>query len=250
MVEMSVMFRWVAAAWVLTFPVHLWAKPSVVLDPGHGGDKSGTKSTAGLLEKDVCLAIAMQAASVLRKSGVRVYLTRQTDVDLPLPARVAVANTRGAAVYVSIHNNWAPVSDRRGVEVYVLSASASDEVASALLHAEEQGVGDEDTFGGGAATDLDYILGDLDRTTAHRRSALLARRVQDALAQVKGLGPSRGLRQAPFLVLQGAHMPAVLVEVGYLSHAGQARYLGSRRGQRSAGRALAQGIITFLKASS
>lgn len=219
----------------------------VVLDPGHGGDKTGTKSVSGVLEKDVCLGIARSAAALLRRSGVRVVQTRDSDVDLPLSARVAAANTRKAAAYVSIHNNWAPVSERRGVEVYVLSAHASDEIASQLLHAEEQGLGNEDAFGGGAASDLDFILGDLDRTTAHRKSALLARRVQDALARVRGLGPSRGLRQAPFRVLQGAEMPAVLVEVGYLSHAAQARFLGSRRGQRTSGRALAKGILKFLK---
>lgn len=237
---------WLLVAALVVAPCLVAARPVVVLDPGHGGLKTGAKSESGILEKDVCLGIARSTAAVLRRAGVRVHLTRQTDVDLPLHARVAVANERRAAAYVSIHNNWAPVPERRGVEVYVLSAHASDAIASALLHAEEEGVGDEEVFGGGAASDIDFILNDLDRSAAHRWSARLARRVQDALARVKGLGPSRGLRQAPFQVLQGARMPAVLVEVGYLSHARQARFLGSRRGQRAAGRALARGILRFL----
>lgn len=226
------------------------AKPAVVvLDPGHGGVHAGTVSKDGAREKDVVLRIARHAKAALEKAGHVVHLTREGDKTLALDARVARANAVGAAVFVSIHNNSAPVPHRRGVETYILSARASDEVAAALLHAEEAEAHDEHGFGGGGGgSDLDFILDDLDRSAAQEKSAALAKAVQDRLGKVRGLGPSRGLRQAPFRVLKQASMPAVLVEIGYLSHEAQAKLLASTRGQRAAGQALAKGIAAFLKA--
>jgi N-acetylmuramoyl-L-alanine amidase len=222
------------------------AAPVVVLDPGHGGLKAGTKNAAEVYEKQVVLRIARQAKRELAARGVQVFLTRSGDNSLSLAARVDFANRKGAKVFVSIHNNWAPVPERRGVETYILSAHASDDVASALLHAEEaEDMGPVAVGTGGS--DLDFILGDLDRTAAHQGSARLAKKIQDRLGKVSGLGPSRGLRQAPFRVLKGADMAAVLVEVGYLSHAVQGRYLASGRGQKAAGKAIAQGVLAYLK---
>lgn len=224
------------------------AGPLVVLDPGHGGAQGGTKTADGVLEKQIVLQIARHARAALEKAGVRCVLTRGGDATLSLDARSGLAEARGADVFVSIHNNWAPVPERRGVETYILSAQASDEVSAALLHAENEALAHEEDEGGGS--DLDFILGDLERASAHEGSARLAKRVQDALGKVRGLGPSRGLRQAPFRVLKGAKMAAALVEVGYLSHAAQGKLLSSAAGQRAAGRALAKGIRAFLVAEA
>lgn len=220
------------------------AAPVVVLDPGHGGAQGGTKTKDGVFEKTIVLRIAEHAKAALEAKGVRCVLTRPSDRTLGLDERAERARAEGAKVFVSIHNNWAPVPERRGVETYILSAHASDEVAEALLHAEESAEPDAEPEAVGS--DLDFILGDLDRASAHEDSAHLAKRVQDHLGKVRGLGPSRGLRQAPFRVLKGATMAAVLVEVGYLSHAAQGRLLASKRGQRAAGKALARGILAFL----
>jgi len=224
------------------------AAPVVVLDPGHGGQQSGTKNADGVYEKQVVLHIARQAQRHLKAKGVQVVLTRGSDRKLSLDSRVALANAKGAQVFVSIHNNWAPVPERRGVETYILSAHASDEVAASLLHAEEA---DEEAPNPRAAagSDLDFILGDLDRAAAHQGSARLAKCIQDRLGKTPGLGPSRGLRQAPFRVLKGAEMAAVLVEVGYLSHEVQGKYLASAGGQRAAGRAIARGVLAYLKST-
>lgn len=233
-----------AAALLLAAPAA--AAPLVVLDPGHGGQHGGTKTADGVYEKQIVLRIAKHAKVALEKAGLRCLLTRGGDATLSLDRRLAIAEAKGAKVFVSIHNNWAPVPQRRGVETYILSAHASDEVAAALLHAEEtlDAVPKAEAAGG---SDLDFILGDLDRASAHEDSARLAKQVQDALGKVRGLGPSRGLRQAPFRVLKGATMAAALVEIGYLSHEGQAKLLSSSAGQRAAGRALARGIQRFLK---
>ncbi len=236
----------VLVAFVATVaPGRAATRPLVVLDPGHGGSEAGTRSKTGILEKNVVLSIAHLTAAQLRSLGYRVSLTRSTDTHMSHGARVKVANRRSAAVFVSIHANWAPVKQRRGIESYILSAEASDKRTAALLRQEEgasRAAGHRGNEG-----DLSAILGDLAQTRAHADAARLARRIQDSLGGLKGLKPSRGLRQAPFAVLKGARMPAVLVELGYLSNPDQARYLSTSQGQREAAVRLAKGIASFLR---
>jgi N-acetylmuramoyl-L-alanine amidase len=227
----------------------------VVIDPGHGGGRPGTKTAGGVNESAIVLAIARSARDVLEKEGVRVVMTRDEDKDVDLDERVSLANSAKASAFVSVHANWAPVPERSGAETYILSPSASDEASAELVHLENEGGGgtSEDAFGGGGgdgAGALDLILADLSRMTAHKDSALLAKVVQDHLGKVRALLPSRGLRQAPFKVLRGAKMPAVLVEVGYLSHPSQGAILATAHGQKLAGEALARGIVRFFKAVS
>jgi N-acetylmuramoyl-L-alanine amidase len=219
----------------------------VVLDPGHGGVVAGAKTKNGDQEKEVVLRIARAVRASLQKSGVKVTMTRTDDRDVDLATRATMANGVSAKVFVSIHANHAPVAERRGAETYILSAHASDEVAASLLHQEEEGESvDEAAFGGG---DVEFILQDLERTRSHEDSAKLAKKIQDKLAQVGGLRPSRGLRQAPFKVLRNAEMAAVLVEVGYLSNPEQGAFLASERGQIETGYAIARGILEYLRAN-
>ncbi len=240
---MSIMSLGLATALSVAFTAGAVGRPLVVLDPGHGGNESGTRSATGILEKHLVLDIAQLTAVELRKKGMRVVLTRTVDENVSYGRRVAIANRRGAAVFVSIHANWAPVTERQGIESYILSAEASDEATARLIEREEGGGGPEAPASHG---DLSAILGDLAQTQAHAGSARLARRIQDNLGRVHGLRPSRGLRQAPFAVLKGARMPAVLVELGYLSNAAQARYLSSKEGQKQVAQNLARGIESFL----
>ena len=220
------------------------ARPLVVLDAGHGGSESGTRSAGGTLEKHVVLSITHLTANELRDRGYRVVMTREEDKNLSHGARTAMANSRSAAVFVSIHANWAPVPSRRGIECYILSADASDKRTAALLRREE---GTDRAAGRPGASDLSAILSDLAQTRAHAEAAHLARRMQDALGKVEGLKPARGLRQAPFAVLKGARMPAVLIELGYLSNPDQAKFLSRPSGQREVADSLARGIASFLR---
>lgn len=231
------------------------AAPVVVIDAGHGGGATGTRTPTGIPEKTIVLGVARHAKRYLESKGVRVVMTRTTDVNVGLSRRASLANDVGATAFVSIHANYAPVPQRRGCETYVLSAEASDEDASALLHLEEGGEEEgrflnEESFGGGntAGGDVDFILADLARSVAHRESARLAKRIQDQLGRVGGLRPSRGLRQAPFKVLKRSRMAAALVELGYLSNAKQGSYLATARGQKAAGRALGAGIVKYVRA--
>lgn len=231
------------------------AQPLVVVDPGHGGTRDGAVSAGGVTEKQVVLQVARHVRVALEKAGIRVVLTRTADRDVGLGARVAFANQRTADAFISIHANSSPVATRRGCETYVLSAQASDDVTAAMVHLENDGedagaVLLDDVFGGGfgdtASGDVGFIIADMRRASTHKRSAALAKHLQDAIGAVAGLGPSRGLRQAPFRVLHGARMPAALIEIGYLTNPAQSRSLAARSVQRAAGAAIAQGVLAFL----
>ena len=209
----------VAIAWVAFVALlpDAHAAPLVVLDPGHGGDHRGAVTAHGAFEKDVVLSVALHARRELEKRGVRVLMTRDADRTIELSDRIRIANEAGASVFVSIHANSSPLRPRRGVETYVLSPRSSDDTAHALALLEnDDGSRDRpemgDVTGGGVsmrpASDLDLILDDLTLSVAHEGSAGLAKSIQDRLGRHPGLGPNRGLRQAPFRVLRGARCRA------------------------------------------
>ncbi|MBI2373078.1 MAG: N-acetylmuramoyl-L-alanine amidase [Deltaproteobacteria bacterium] len=232
----------------LLFATRSVAAP-VVIDPGHGGEKTGAKTADGIAEETIVLEVSRSAKAALEAAGVSVVLTRESDVHLGLAERVSIANRLGARAFVSVHANWSPVQTRRGVEAYVVSAKLSEDTDAELVRLENEGEGAVPYAFQGAASDLDALLLELERQGAHEGSAKLSHAVERALGSVPALGPARGLRQAPFAVLVGARVPAVLVELGYLSHPVQGRELSSAENQRAAGRALARGIVEFLKRS-
>jgi len=217
----------------------------VVVDPGHGGEKRGAIGPNRLHEKDAALAISLALGDELVAMGHRVVLTRDSDLTLGLVPRIRLANELGADVFVSVHLNavpeGAPPTRAQGVETYFLSADASDAGAAALARAEN----DDDVDVGQAEADpLGAILADLARTEAHVHSSRLAFAIQSALVREIG-ARDRGLKQAPFVVLQGADMPAVLVEVGYVSHPEEARRLADPVHQRRVAVGIAAGIAAF-----
>lgn len=219
----------------------------IALDAGHGGRRIGAVGPDGLLEKDVTRAVVARLAEDLRARGYEVVLVRQGDDDVDLHERVRRANDAGADVFVSIHCN--AVAGRRtrrhvrGIETYFLSADATDEAARRLAEAENDGA---DAAGGGASDDpLAAILLDLAVSAAHEDSSLLAADVQQSLVKTTGW-PDRGVRQAPFAVLNGAAMPAVLVEVGFLTHPTEGRRLGQAKVQKRLAQAVGVAVQAFL----
>lgn len=219
---------------------------TVVVDPGHGGDRNGAIGPRGQREKDIALSISLALEAELKARGHKVILTRREDVSLGLAERVEIANRSRADLFLSIHANSMPTAEARarvhGVETYFLSAEASDEAAAALAHlenADDGGSGD-----GPVAKPLERILADLARSEAHVHSSRLAYELQDWLVQGAG-ARNRGVKQAPFVVLEGASMPAVLVEVGYVSHPKEGRRLADPAHQGRIAGAIASGIDSF-----
>lgn len=213
----------------------------VVIDPGHGGGDTGAIGPAGTREKDVTLQLARLLAEGLRRRlSVRVELTRDEDAELPLATRSALANQAKADLFVSIHLNSAPGAGARGTETYFLSLEASDERAA-------QAAEDANRAAGGRAdplTDLQLILWDMAQSRHLAASQRLANLIQEELNQTLSLR-DRGVKQAPFSVLMGAAMPAVLVELGFLSNPDEEQRLLDPDYQRQLTDALVRAVVRF-----
>lgn len=213
------------------------AGPVVVLDPGHGGEDRGAEGPGGELEKDIALAVARFAAARLQAAGIQTRLTREGDEAIALTDRTALANRLGATAFLSIHVNASPARAARGAETYFMNADASDLQAAQAADRENAT----------AATDtLQLILWDLAYVANLNASARLARTVQERLNLLHGI-EDRGVKQAPFVVLTGATMPAALVEIGFLSNPDEAARLSSRPIQEQLGAALADAVATFVR---
>jgi N-acetylmuramoyl-L-alanine amidase len=195
-------------------PVAARGLKTIVLDPGHGGEQKGAEGSDGLLEKEITLDVARKLQDMLRQEGLAVILTRTEDADLPLIERTAVANREKAGLFVSIHVNSSPRPQARGAETYYLAYQAADKESGALAEAENAAAGSESP---GSRAGTDMILWDLAQSEHLRESSELAEIVQKSLNEALGIR-DRGVKQAPFRVLMGADMPAVLVEIGFLSH--------------------------------
>ncbi len=214
---------------------------TIVIDPGHGGDEVGARGPGGTFEKDVTLAIARRLRDrLVDVLGVRVFLTRNQDAEVELDTRTAIANNYKADLFVSIHANGFRARGARGSEVYFLSYQASDEESRRI--AQIEGAAE---FGSAApGSDLALILWDMAQAEHLEESSALATRIQDELAAVTG-SATRGVKQAPFRVLVGATMPAVLVEVAFISNPREEKLLASADYQSKVAAALLRGIARY-----
>ena len=220
--------------------------PLVVIDPGHGGEKLGTVAADGTPEKQLALNIALKLERLLTERRIQVRLTRSEDEHIDLKDRIALANALKAAAFVSIHLNAMPTRASRlrtrGIETYFLAKQATGERAQAVANAENAEDGQE----AGPQDDLAFILADLAEAEAHRDAAQFAYAVH---AQLTRRLPTRdrGIHQAPFRVLKGAQMPAILVEAGYLSHPKESLLLEEDAYQDKIAQALMLGVAEFLE---
>ncbi len=198
---------------------------------------------SGLTERDLTLAVALRLAGELRARGHAVRLTREDGEGRALTDRTAIANRLEAKVFVSLHANASTFSSVRGSETYYMSLDdqATDEASAALAELENEADGEVEE-----RSDLDLILWDLAQASVLNESAELALKVQirlNALLDIR----DRGIKQAPFVVLTGATMPAILVEVGFLSNTAEASRLASPEHQQALAGAIATGIDAFLR---
>ncbi len=211
----------------------------VALDPGHGGSDTGAIGKDNLQEKDIALAIAQKLSAVLEKDGVSTLLTRSTDVYVPLAQRTAIANYNRADVFVSIHLNASPASGVKGAETYFMSRDATDLWSRQV--AEKENAAPNGTEKGNT---LSLVLWNLAQTQYLVESQALAVSIQGRLNQLLET-QERGVRQAPFVVLEGAQMPAVLVEVAFLTNLQEAVRLGDPAFQDQVAEQVAQSILEF-----
>lgn len=217
---------------------------TVVIDPGHGGEDRGARGPAGHREKDVVLAVALRLAERLRADGLHVVLTRTADRSVSLEERTRVANQARGDLFLSIHANAAHSRRVRGIETFFVSLEASDEAAGELALRENEALAAAGVAAAEPGDPLATILGDLIATEHMHESNELARLVQKSLAPPEA-APSRGVKQAPFVVLMGVAMPASLVEIGFITHPQEERMLASSRGQEDVADALARAVREF-----
>ncbi len=197
----------------------------VMLDPGHGGKDPGATGPTGLREKDVVLAIGrMVRRKLSRLKGFDVRMTRDSDVFIPLEERTAMANEANADIFVSLHINSSRNRKARGVSTYVLSRASDREALE--LAARENGVSVK------KLSEVRFIIDDLSTYGRKKESLRLAKTVNDAIVRniKRRHGPvhNLGLKQAPFYVLVGARMTAVLVESSFISNRGEEKRLRRR----------------------
>jgi N-acetylmuramoyl-L-alanine amidase len=221
----------------------------VMIDPGHGGYDPGTQSSAGVAEKDLALQIATRLKAALEAQGVRAELTRSTDVFISLAERTRIANSAGADLFVSIHLNSSPNPDTTGIEVYYLN-NTTDRATIRLARMENGGA---DGYGAPDGSNLNYILTDLRQNYKASDAASLAKMIdaQTVADLDAGLGlnvNALGAKMGPFYVLVGAHMPAVLVECGFMSNAAEANRLASAQYQEVMAGAIATAVVHYFNA--
>jgi N-acetylmuramoyl-L-alanine amidase len=220
----------------------------IVIDPGHGGKQQGALGPKGVLEKDIALAIAQRVGeSLTRQDQARVFYTRQTDIDLALSERVALANERKPDLFISIHANSMPTRRQRthaeGIETFFLSARSSNDDARLTADYENSDLPQRSVSG--TVDPLSYILADLRRTENHADSSRLAYAVHQRLIS-STQAPDRGVQQAPFYVLTGVDAPAILVEVGFISNPRECRKLRDPSYQQKIATAMVDGILAFV----
>jgi N-acetylmuramoyl-L-alanine amidase len=216
---------------------------TVVIDSGHGGDDEGARGSGGMLEKDLVLDVGQRVAQQLREAGLKVVLTRSEDRFVGLEERTSVANDARADLFVSIHANGSRARLARGVETYFAALEASDETSAELARAENEAFGAAGVVPAPSDDPLVAILGDMIATEHLNDSQEFARLAQHALAADGAR--SRGVKQAPFVVLMGVQMPAALVEIGFITNARDERAFGTPAQRARIAGDLGRAILEF-----
>jgi N-acetylmuramoyl-L-alanine amidase len=217
----------------------------IVIDPGHGGHDTGTIGPTGLMEKDLCLDVALRLGKIIqqRLPGADVVFTRSDDTFIPLEERTNIANQAKADLFISIHANSSEDHAARGIETYYLNLKGSPEamaVAARENAASQEGIHD--------LQDLVKKIAQTEKIDESREFAediqdSLSKRVQKNARTVK----NRGVRKAPFVVLIGADMPSVLTEISFLSNPADEQLLKKPENRQRVAEGLYQGVASYLQ---
>jgi N-acetylmuramoyl-L-alanine amidase len=221
----------------------------VVLDAGHGGHDTGAVGPGGLQEKDLVLDVTRRVARLLEeKLDVKVLLSRDADQFVTLRDRTTYANRERADLFVSIHANAHRETASAGVETYFLSSEATDGTARQVAALENSVVQLEKTAArpSGRLDAVKAILWDLAQSEFQQESSRLAEVVQDSITQSLRI-PNRGVKQAGFYVLGGAAMPAILIEIGFVTNPKEERRLKDLKYRDEIARAIFAGLADYKK---
>jgi N-acetylmuramoyl-L-alanine amidase len=225
-------------------------KKRIVLDPGHGGHDPGAVGPNNLYEKDVVLDIALKLKKILADNpNYDVFLTRESDIFIPLEQRTAIANSKNADLFVSIHANASPRRDAKGIETYLLNWTNDEEALK--VAARENAISLKKMKKMSQGKDiLDIMLSDLRRDDKRDQSLKLANMIQKNM--VSNLNKSyshivdHGVKQALFYVLFGAQMPSVLVEVSFISNPLEEKLLAKDGYRAELAQSIASGVHKFM----
>ena len=226
----------------------------IILDPGHGGKDPGAIGKGGLKEKTITLQLSKKTESFLKKKLDHIYIktTRNNDRFIELAERAEFANRqlkKGVnGIFVSIHVNASISSRIKGFETYFLSQNPTNEEARKTAALENNVIIlEKDTHGGKKYDDVDYIEALMMTTQIQKESSMLASSIQKSLGKNVREFKSRGVHKADFFVLRGALMPAVLVEVGFITNRKEANLLKTDKYQNKIVEGVGEGIINFIK---
>jgi len=213
---------------------------TIAIDPGHGGEDDGVKGESGVKEKDLALAVARRAKGLIEaRLGIRVLLTRDDDRNVPLDERTSIANSNKADLFISLHAN---ASWRRSLGGAVIFSAAFPNDAEQAV----RGAANPEplpTFGGGVRN-IELVPWNLAQLPHIDRASELARILEEQLRNRIPLA-ARSVDAAPLRVLESANMPAVLVEMGYLTNAQQEKQLVSPEFQTTFAQAVYDAVVKF-----
>jgi N-acetylmuramoyl-L-alanine amidase len=214
----------------------------IVLDPGHGGQDTGTVGPTGLTEKEFVLDVARRLKNLIQRDlEADVVMTRSDDALLPLEERTRIANEAKGDLLISIHANSSPRLNADGVETFFLSLPDRNERDVLEVSARENAAARESIH------DLDDLLRKITLHYKRDESRELARQIQFSLSRRKQMGENRGVKQAAFIVLIGAKMPAVLAEIGFISNPAQERDMKTSWFREQTAEGLLGGIKSYLE---
>jgi N-acetylmuramoyl-L-alanine amidase len=221
----------------------------IVIDAGHGGHDTGTIGPTGLMEKDLCLDVALRLGKIIqqRLPGADVIFTRDDDSFVPLERRTEMANEAKADLFLSIHANSSQDTHARGIETYYLNFTASKDAMEVATR--------ENALSDNSVHDLQDIVTKIARNEKISESRDFAETVQESLAKRmeslnRGGDRSRGVRKAPFVVLIGADMPSVLAEVSFLSNPSDEQWLKKPENRQRIAEGLYRGIENYLQSTN
>ena len=228
------------------------AKRRIVIDAGHGGHDPGAVGLQRLYEKNVVLDIALKLRKILSSDPLNeVFLTRETDVFIPLEERTVIANKKNADFFVSIHANASPGRQARGIETYLLNWTDNEEANKVAARENQISLKKMKAMNRKMQMDdLDIIKSDLLRQNKRDESIKLAHYIQKSMVSTLDNGNKDtldlGVKQALFYVLFGARMPSVLVEVSFISNPEEEKLLSKDSYRKQIAEAIAEGLNKYI----